>query len=426
VEQYFSDENIIHDTFMLKHVRRNRLGYVSLKLVTSFRKVKPLTRDHRAVAYSLRHLSEKLEVNDEGTKVRRRDPLPEFDETTPSRSMIVAGLPMEVPTMDNISEMLSGNGEIVSIRIWRAGKPLPSDVKKHVNNLGAEYLTTACAMIEFDAHESAVKACENLLKVGNNEQGGKMVAALLTASKGDKAKKPEKGAGQAQKLQTDRENANQKRRDGGSQNQDGNGKTPRNKGSASSDWRKSARVDELTHEGDNDSAGSESDVPPDNWRSPKRTVADARVSRSSLSPQVDPNRLSPCQSPRSTPKSSPKSSPRTSPNARRKALGTSPLAVENDERRKSEGNVSSPSHSPWVQRRLKAQAETSISPLAGNTPGSSPRLARKTGNEDGTSSGAVSRFSDAVGVIRQPKGPDGTRGFNGGLGRGWSFRIFST
>lgn len=403
---------------MLKHVRRNRLGYVSLKLVTSFRKVKPLTRDHRAVAYSLRQLSEKLEVNEEGTKVRRRDPLPDFDETTPSRSVIVAGLPMEVPTMENISEMLTGTGEIVSIRIWRAGKPLPSDVKKHVNNLGAEYLTTACAVLEFDAHESAVKACENLAKVGNSEQEGKMVAALLAASKGDKAKKPEKGAGQVQKQQADREHTNEKWRDGGK------GKSSKSKGSATSDWRKSARVDELTQEVDNDSAGSESDASAENWRAPKRNIADAKMSRSSLSPQVDPNRLSPGQSPRTTPKSSPKSSPRTSPNARRRTLGTSPLAVENDERRKSEGNGSSPSHSPWVQRRLKAQAEASISPLAGNTPGSSPRLVRKAGNEDGTLSGVASRFSDAAGVIRQPKGPDGTRGFIGGLGRGWSIIIF--
>jgi la-related protein 6 len=421
VEQYFADENIIHDTFMLKHVRRNRLGFVSLKLVTSFRKVKPLTRDHRAVAYSLRQLSEKLEVNEDGTKVRRRDPLPEFDETTPSRSLIVAGLPMEVPTMENISEMLTGCGEIVSIRIWRAGKPLPSDVKKHVNNLGAEYLATACAVVEFDAHESAVKACENLVKAGNGEQVGKMKASLLAASKGEKVKKSEKGTGQAQK-RSDRESANENWRDGSNQSPDSRGKPvkdKKDKGSSNSDWRKSSRVDELTHDDPaHDSAGSESDASSENWRLVKRN-AEVKVSRSSLSPQVDPNRLSPCQSPRTTPKSSPKSSPRTSPNARRRTLGTSPLAVEADERRKSDGGATSPSHSPWVQRRLKAQVEASISPLAGNTPGSSPRLARKAGNEDSTA-GIVSRLSDAVGVIRQPRGPDGTRGFGGGLGRGWS------
>ncbi len=61
MEFYFSDANILKDAFLLKHVRRNRQGYVSLKLITSFKKVKSLTKDYRVTAYSLR-LSEKLEV----------------------------------------------------------------------------------------------------------------------------------------------------------------------------------------------------------------------------------------------------------------------------------------------------------------------------------------------------------------------------
>ena len=39
VEFYLSDANILKDTFLLKHVRRNKEGYVSLKLIASFRKV---------------------------------------------------------------------------------------------------------------------------------------------------------------------------------------------------------------------------------------------------------------------------------------------------------------------------------------------------------------------------------------------------
>jgi la-related protein 6 len=44
--------------------------------------MKSMTKDYRVVAFSLRH-SDKFEVNEEGRKVRRKDPLPEFDETTP-------------------------------------------------------------------------------------------------------------------------------------------------------------------------------------------------------------------------------------------------------------------------------------------------------------------------------------------------------
>ncbi len=44
VEFYFSDANISKDKFLLKHVRRNKEGFVSLKLVSSFKRVKHLTR----------------------------------------------------------------------------------------------------------------------------------------------------------------------------------------------------------------------------------------------------------------------------------------------------------------------------------------------------------------------------------------------
>lgn len=39
IEYYLSDENLEHDAFLLKHVRRNKLGFVSVKLLTSFKKV---------------------------------------------------------------------------------------------------------------------------------------------------------------------------------------------------------------------------------------------------------------------------------------------------------------------------------------------------------------------------------------------------
>lgn len=39
LEYYLSDENLKDDAFLLKHVQRNKMGYVSLKLLTSFKKV---------------------------------------------------------------------------------------------------------------------------------------------------------------------------------------------------------------------------------------------------------------------------------------------------------------------------------------------------------------------------------------------------
>lgn len=50
IEYYLSDENLEHDAFLLKHVRRNKLGFVSVKLLTSFKKVTPPPqRDRRCL-----------------------------------------------------------------------------------------------------------------------------------------------------------------------------------------------------------------------------------------------------------------------------------------------------------------------------------------------------------------------------------------
>lgn len=42
IEHYLSDENLAKDAFLLKHVRRNKMGYINIKLLTSFKKVRRL------------------------------------------------------------------------------------------------------------------------------------------------------------------------------------------------------------------------------------------------------------------------------------------------------------------------------------------------------------------------------------------------
>lgn len=116
VEFYFSDANITKDKFLLKHVKRNKEGFVSLKLISSFKRVKHLTKDWRQVAAAIERKSERLEVNDLKTKVRRLDALPEYDETTPSRTVVALNLPLERPTIEGVAEIFSACGDIVLIR----------------------------------------------------------------------------------------------------------------------------------------------------------------------------------------------------------------------------------------------------------------------------------------------------------------------
>ena len=458
VEFYFSDANILKDAFLLKHVRRNKQGFVSIKLITSFKKVKSLTKDYRVVAYSLRH-SDKLEVNEEGRKVRRKDPLPDWDETTPSRSVVAVNLPMESPSIENVAEMFSKCGEVTLIRILRPGKSVPQDVKKHATK-HPEIGTTTCAVVEFEKHEAAQKACETMNDSEDWRQGMRVV--LLAAQKKKDNKKKDKDADDSGKEDDNEGHDKKKKR---------------------RERRKKNRVGELA---DNDSScyyssGSEAEfgtpqaghyrthqilkktLSPNHMEHPvlkktlspnhmghpvlkktlspnhmghpslcrtlspnqmdhpklKRTMSpnqDHAMLKRTLSPNhYEPNRLSPNSSPRSSPKSSPKTSPRTQ--RRRNFHAISPLADDKNSpstspklspqgspdmgRKKYDNGSDGTPSSPWVQRRLKLAGQDK-SPLTGSqTNGKGPEKHKMLGME---------------GVVRQPRGPDGTNGFH--LGRG--------
>lgn len=156
VEFYFSDANVTKDAFLLKHVKRNKEGYVSLKLISSFKRVKHLTKDWRVVAYALKR-SKKLQVNETGTKLRRTDPLPKYDETTPSRTVVAVQMPIDRPTIENVAELFKNCGEISLIRVLRPGNPIPADVRQFINK-NPSLNGTTCSLIEFVQSESARKA----------------------------------------------------------------------------------------------------------------------------------------------------------------------------------------------------------------------------------------------------------------------------
>ncbi|KAL1513569.1 hypothetical protein ABEB36_002966 [Hypothenemus hampei] len=158
VEFYFSDTNITKDAFLLKHVKRNKEGYVSLKLISSFKRVKHLTKDWRVVAYALKR-SSKLEINEAGTKLRRLDPLPKYDETTPSRTVVAVNMPIEKPTIENVAELFKSCGEIALIRILRPGNPIPADVRQFINK-NPSLAGLVCALVEFVTSESARNAIQ--------------------------------------------------------------------------------------------------------------------------------------------------------------------------------------------------------------------------------------------------------------------------
>jgi len=188
VEIYFSDANVLKDKFLLKHIRRNKEGYVSLKLVSSFKKVKQLTKDWRVVAHAISKASAGIQINDLGTKIRRIDPLPNIDDTPVTCTILALSLPLEKPSIDTVSQLFGKCGDIALIRVLRAGAPLTSDVKP----LAAKYAAlhdTHCAWVEFETPEAVKEACKL-----SSDEGMKVIPIVQDAAK--------KSAKAAQKSQT--------------------------------------------------------------------------------------------------------------------------------------------------------------------------------------------------------------------------------
>ncbi|XP_042339621.1 la-related protein 6a [Plectropomus leopardus] len=388
IEYYLSDENLEHDAFLLKHVRRNKLGFVSVKLLTSFKKVKHLTRDWRTTAYALRH-SKLLELNDEGRKVRRKSAVPVFaSESLPSRMLLLSDLQrwpeLAALTKDNggseggatLQEQLmklllkefGTYGAIASVRVLKLGKDLPADLKR-LSGRYTQLGTEECAIVEFEEVEAAVKANE---AVGSEDGGAGSLGlkVVLIGTKPPKKKVPKE--------------------------------RPREEGGMRKSRSLNSRVRELQYHGDDSAcSSSETESTPTSPRLARKSQSCNKLSPTTAGINFQNNHLSPGMSPRN----SPWSSPRASPCPQRKTTHShkSPLASEGrlspePGRRWADYSSDSsltPSGSPWVQRRKQVASQES-------SPVGSPMLGRKIQNADGL----------PPGVMRLPRGPDGTRGFH--------------
>ena len=90
--------------------------------MTSFKKVKKLTRDWQVVRHALR-MAPQLEVSPEGYRVKRRDNLPEtLRKPRMLTSVVAIRVPEEYGSVDQITSMFRPYGIIALVRLLRKGK----------------------------------------------------------------------------------------------------------------------------------------------------------------------------------------------------------------------------------------------------------------------------------------------------------------
>ena len=182
IEYYFSDENLLKDSFLLKHINRNKQGYVSLKLVASLRKIKSLTKDWEVVLGAAMR-SDLLDINAEKTKIRRKAPAPQIDMSHVNKTLVATNLSDENTTVAQLEHIFGRYGGIQHVRILQPGKAVPIDVKKY-KSFHPDIGKQLCAIVEYDTVEAANTAQQKLDTSQSWRQG--MVVELL-----DKESKPQ-------------------------------------------------------------------------------------------------------------------------------------------------------------------------------------------------------------------------------------------
>uniref|UniRef100_A0A0V0JBP0 La-related protein 6 n=1 Tax=Schistocephalus solidus TaxID=70667 RepID=A0A0V0JBP0_SCHSO len=158
IEFYFSDANILKDQFMLKSVKASKEGWMKLSTVAAFKRILSLTTNEQDVRDALKNSSQ-VEVSDDGTLIRRKNPLPAWDRLVYTRTIMISSFdPGEVVSVDSITALFESVGIPVSlVRVIDAGRSVPHDLVKSQSIHG--YLgSELCAVVEFETRELAHQA----------------------------------------------------------------------------------------------------------------------------------------------------------------------------------------------------------------------------------------------------------------------------
>lgn len=161
-EYYLSDENLVNDMFLLKHVTKHKEGFVSLKLLANYKKLKRVRKEWTVLAEALRE-STNLELNEDGSKVRRVKKLPcELEEDTRLfRSVLGYAIPEHLANMERLAEIFSKFGEIDSIQLHKpGGRSFPEVHLVEKENPGT--FNTLCCLIIYDKVHYARLALKHL------------------------------------------------------------------------------------------------------------------------------------------------------------------------------------------------------------------------------------------------------------------------
>ncbi|CAK9299705.1 unnamed protein product [Gordionus sp. m RMFG-2023] len=190
IENMFTDDYLLRDTFMLKHILRNKEGYVNLKLLSALRKIKRLTQDWQDVLYSIQKRSKTLMINKECTKVKRLN-MPHLWNVKFDNSRLVMGYNVPITDSDVLVSLIRhivnmnnegdigknskfgmqathSQGDAVWYKLFMAGSNMPNDTFNFLNQFHCETMANF-VIVEYPTVIEAERAATILnIKYGRN------------------------------------------------------------------------------------------------------------------------------------------------------------------------------------------------------------------------------------------------------------------
>ncbi|KAJ4833632.1 hypothetical protein Tsubulata_001249 [Turnera subulata] len=172
VEYYFSDINLATTDHLIRFINKDPQGYVPISVVASFKKIKAAINSNSQLATILRN-SSKLEVSEDGKRVRRLHPLTESDvEELQSRVVVAENLP-EDHCHQNLMKIFSAIGSVKTIRTCPPQTTAGGTVSasRSAKTDGMHFSNKLHAFVEYESVEMAEKAVAELNNEGNWRSG---------------------------------------------------------------------------------------------------------------------------------------------------------------------------------------------------------------------------------------------------------------
>ncbi len=176
VEFYFSDSNLPNDKFLNEELKKND-GWVKIATLATFARLKALSTEASVIAAALRGSKELLEVNEDGTLVRRKTELADGVDLS-NNNIYMKGFGNDA-TLDEIEAFLLNeklNVKCVRMRYYKDGEERKFKGSVFVE-LGSEEEAKEAVTREYtygsENKKLLVMSKNDYLESKKNEKGGK-------------------------------------------------------------------------------------------------------------------------------------------------------------------------------------------------------------------------------------------------------------